>query len=122
MYAQTLRDGKERGAVLYWGANGSIVVGPTVVGTDGSTSSSGVASVPSLGNLPRNAIGTIHTHPHPNDGIVGPSGGDVNHARGNVIVAIMRDEAGIWILNENGEPAGRRSLPRPAQVAQPSNP
>lgn len=104
MYAQTLEDGRERGAVLYNGPNGTIVVGPTILGT--VRGANGVASVPGLRDVPENAIGVLHTHPAPRQGDhIGPSGPDSVHAANNHVMSVVRDKGGIYILNTNGSAA-----------------
>ena len=106
MYAETLKDGKERGAVLFNGKDGGIEVGPTIIGT--ARDANGTAAVPGLAKLPRNAIGSLHTHPLPRPGKndpVGPSGGDVWHAQLNNAMPVVRDVGAIYILNMNGSAA-----------------
>jgi len=104
MYRETLKDGHERGAVLYNGPKGTIVVGPTIVGT--GYDANGTASVPGLRDLPENAIGAIHTHPAPKNGrVIGPSGPDSVHAANNHAMSVVRDKGGIYILTTTGKAA-----------------
>lgn len=81
-------------------------MGPTIVGT--ARDANGKATVPGLANLPKNAIGSLHTHPLPRPGKndhIGPSGNDSWHAQMNNVMALVRDVGAIYILNTNGSAA-----------------
>jgi len=69
LMALTAQTGLEYGAFLYLNADGTILVGPTIVGT--------ATTMPGLNSRlhPDNAIGSIHSHPvdlppSPDDGAV----------------------------------------------------
>jgi RHS repeat-associated protein len=111
MYKQTLKDGKERGAFLFNGPNGTIRVGPTMVGTafDPNT---GRAMMPQMTTAPDDAIGEIHSHP-PLAGVDGPSGFDAANGNQNNIMTLVRDKGGLFILNTNGSAAYQLPLPTP---------
>jgi RHS repeat-associated protein len=110
MYKETLLDGKERGAVVSHDADGNLSVGPTIVGT--ARNIWGVASVPGLRNPPEDAAGIIHTHPGDST-TEGPSESDFRHAARNHVYSVVRDPAGLWLVNPDGSAAYKQTLPAP---------
>ncbi len=83
IFAESQKDGKERAAFLFNGPNGSIEVGPTIVGEKGEVLK-GVRA-------PDDAIRVIHTHPDPAPGIPSspPSGKDAAYLRRHNIHGIV---------------------------------
>ena len=105
MYKQTLKDGRERGVVVYNGPNGTLRIGPTILRTARGPNGE-PATVPGLARVPDNAIAALHTHPRPGtDDYIGPSGRDSVHAADNHVMAVVRDQGGAYILTSSGSAA-----------------
>lgn len=90
MLKASMKDNAERGAYLFNGPKGSIVVGEVKVGKPG-------AGEVDLGPAPDDAIGSIHTHP-PIQGANGvtmpggpPSGADGNNVRARNIHGVVEE-------------------------------
>jgi hypothetical protein len=90
MLRASMKDDAERGAYLFNGPNGTIVVGEIKVGEPG-------AGEVDLGAAPDDAIGSVHTH-QPIRGANGmtfpggpPSGPDANNVRANNIHGVVEE-------------------------------
>lgn len=98
-FSESQSDLRERGAYLFKNADGSIRVGPIVVGERGTVD---------LGDAPDDAIGSFHAHPDlsapdPKTGQPGPPGGppsgdDSGHAGGNNINVFVIERGKIHVI------------------------
>ena len=113
LFQESRKDGKERGAFLFNGPDGSIVVGPTTVGEAGTLK---------MGVAPDDAIGMLHTHPDLTAGGEGsraipggpPSGDDYNYARTNHVHGVVEQRNATFYIpwnNPTGVSQQRRSRP-----------
>lgn len=98
MFNSSQVDGKERGAFLYNGPDGSIVVGPVVTGEAGTVD---------MGQAPDDAIGMLHTHPDLTAGRPGspaipggrPSGDDHNYVRNNFVHGVVEQRNSTFYIS-----------------------
>ena len=98
MFKASQSDGKERGAFLFSGPDGSIVVGAVVTGEAGTVT---------MGPAPDNAIGMLHTHPDltaaggGRTAIPGgrPSGDDHNYVRTNHVHGVVEQRNSTFYLS-----------------------
>jgi len=98
MFKASQGDGLERGAFLFNGPDGSITVGPVVVGVPGRVD---------MGPAPADAIGMVHTHPDLTVGRPGnpaipggrPSGDDHNYARGNFVHGVVEERSATFYIS-----------------------
>lgn len=115
MFKASQTDGKERGAFLFNGPDGTVVVGSVVTGATGTVN---------MGAAPGDAIGMLHTHPDLTAGRDGsraipggpPSGDDYQYVRSNNVHGVVEQRSATFYIPW-GNPAAvtqqRRSrLPR----------
>ncbi len=98
MFNASQVDGEERGAFLYNGPDGSIIVGPVVVGEAGTVN---------MGQAPDDAIGMLHTHPDLTAGRPGspaipggrPSGDDHHYVRSNFVHGVVEQRNSTFYIS-----------------------
>jgi hypothetical protein len=117
MFKASQADGKERGAILFNGPNGSVVVGPVIIGEPGRVK---------MGQAPDNAIGLLHTHPDVTASRSGsraipggpPSGDDHAYSRTNHVHGVVEERnSTYYIAWETPDLVQRKPQARPERSA-----
>lgn len=117
MFKASQADGKERGAFLFNGPNGGVVVGPVVVGEVGRVN---------MGAAPDSAIGMLHTHPDVTAARSGsraipggpPSGNDHSYTRTNHVHGVIEERnSTYYIAWETPDLVQRKPQARPQRSA-----
>lgn len=97
LYEQSAQDGAERGAYVFRNSDGSFRLGDVKKGKP-------LEGTVHLGDVPKDAVGEIHTHPdavYPSGSVLrggGPSGPDVARAKYYHHYSIVVGKSNVWVI------------------------